>query len=928
MTAEQSALPPAHSAEPDYFAEFQAGLRFELDPFQVRACRAVQAGRGALVCAPTGAGKTVVGEFAAALAVAKGGKCFYTTPIKALSNQKHADFAALLGADQVGLLTGDVSANSGAPVVVMTTEVLRNMIYAHSPTLAGLSHVVMDEVHYLADQFRGAVWEEVILNLPPEVVVVSLSATVGNAEEFGEWLQEVRGDTEVVVEERRPVPLSQHVLVGERMFDLEPEEAGRGGHGGGRSADGELSKAERRLRHELEAHIKQQEALASFDDPRHGPRRGGPPRRRRGPGQTFLSRAKVIGKLEEEGLLPAIWFIFSRAGCDDAVAHCLRSPLRLISPEQSAHVRELIEERTAQLDSADLRVLGYETWKTALERGVAAHHAGMFTLWRHIVEELFVKGMVKVVFATETLALGVNMPARSVVLESLVKFNGESHVDLTPGEYTQLTGRAGRRGIDTRGHAVLRWKPGVRAASLLRLTDSRTYPLRSSFRPSYNMSVNLIDRIGPAASRSLLAQSFAQFQTDRSISSAAVVLARREQELERETKRLDVAASPLGAEDVLDYLARKSEARSGASRTQQRKNRSGSVGDGLRALRRGDVVRVPVGRRQGWAVVLSPDHDGAHPRPLVLTEAAWSGKISAVDFAHEAPQVVGTMSVPKHLEPKDGRAKRDTAARLAVYTENLPAPLPKRERPSASDGPRSLREHPVHRLSQREEVLAIARRQRTLATQVERLREEIGGRSGSLARMFDQITALLEDFGYLARRPDSDEGPNTTDLGRMLRRTYSESDLLICECLRWRVWEELSLPDLAAVASCVLYEPRGDDERVSRMPTRASQTALAETQRLWGEVCSAEQARGLPTTREPNAGLAHAMWAWADGANLGDALDSHRGYSLSPGDFIRWCRQVVDLLGQIEALAPSAELAKRARAAINGVRRGVVALDA
>ncbi|MGL6233807.1 MAG: DEAD/DEAH box helicase [Segniliparus sp.] len=925
MTAESRERPSSQAEAPDYFAEFQAGLRFKLDPFQVRACRAVQEGRGALVCAPTGAGKTVVGEFAAALAVAKGGKCFYTTPIKALSNQKHADFAALLGADQVGLLTGDVSVNSEAPVVVMTTEVLRNMIYAHSPTLAGLSHVVMDEVHYLADRFRGAVWEEVILNLPREVVVVSLSATVGNAEEFGEWLQEVRGDTEVVVEERRPVPLSQHVLVGERMFDLEPEDPRHGE----RSADGELSKAERRLRHELEAHIKQQEALASFDDPRPVRHRGGqPPRRRGGHGQTFLSRARVIGKLEEERLLPAIWFIFSRAGCDDAVAHCLRSPLRLISPEQSAEVRALIEERTAQLDSADLRVLGYETWKSALERGIAAHHAGMFTLWRHIVEELFVKGMVKVVFATETLALGVNMPARSVVLESLVKFNGESHVDLTPGEYTQLTGRAGRRGIDTRGHAVLRWKPGVRAASMLRLTDSRTYPLRSSFRPSYNMSVNLIDRVGPAASRSLLAQSFAQFQTDRSVSSAAVVLARREQELEKETKRLDIAASPLSSADVLDYLARKSDLSSGASRTQQRKGRSGSVGDGIRSLRRGDVVRVPVGRRQGWAVVLSPDHDGAHPRPLVLTEAGWSGKISAVDFANEAPQLVGTMSVPKHLDPRDGRTKRDTAARLTAYTESLPAPLPKRERAAASDGPRSLREHPVHRISQREEVLAIARRQRTLTTQVERLREEIGGRSGSLARMFDQITALLADFGYLAPDPDSDEGPTTTDLGRMLRRTYSESDLLICECLRWRIWEELSPAELAAVASCVLYEPRGDDERVSRMPTRAAQTALAETLRLWSEVGSAEQARNLPTTREPNAGLAHAMWAWADGANLGDALDSHRGLALSPGDFIRWCRQVVDLLGQIEALAPSAELAERARAAINGVRRGVVALEA
>ena len=201
-------------------ARFAAELPFALDGFQQRACAALERGHGVLVCAPTGAGKTVVGEFAVHLALAAGGKCFYTTPLKALSNQKHTDLTARYGRDRIGLLTGDLSVNADAPVVVMTTEVLRNMLYADSPALQGLSYVVMDEVHFLADRMRGPVWEEVILHLPDEVRLVSLSATVSNAEEFGGWIQTVRGDTTVVVDEHRPVPLWQHVMVGKRLFDL------------------------------------------------------------------------------------------------------------------------------------------------------------------------------------------------------------------------------------------------------------------------------------------------------------------------------------------------------------------------------------------------------------------------------------------------------------------------------------------------------------------------------------------------------------------------------------------------------------------------------------------------------------------------------------------------------------------------------------
>src|SRR4051812_41475342 len=336
-------------------ASFAAQLSFALDDFQQRACQALENGHGVLVCAPTGAGKTVVGEFAVHLALAAGRKCFYTTPIKALSNQKHNDLVARYGPERIGLLTGDQSINGDADVVVMTTEVLRNMLYANSPTLYGLSYVVMDEVHFLADRMRGAVWEEVILHLPDDVRLVSLSATVSNAEEFGGWIQTVRGDTTVVVDEHRPVPLWQHMMVGKRVFDL---------------FEGSEPNAKQTLVDpELIRHISHRREADRLSD--WQPRGRGRPGNRGGRPTIYRppSRPDVIGVLDQEGLLPAITFVFSRAGCDAAVKQCLRSPLRLTTEHERSRIAEVIDRRCADLQDADLNVLGYYEWREGLLRG-------------------------------------------------------------------------------------------------------------------------------------------------------------------------------------------------------------------------------------------------------------------------------------------------------------------------------------------------------------------------------------------------------------------------------------------------------------------------------------------------------------------------------------------------------------------------------
>lgn len=911
-------------------SRFTAELPFGLDDFQRRACLALQDGRGVLVCAPTGAGKTVVGEFAVHLALAAGGKCFYTTPIKALSNQKHTDLVARYGKERVGLLTGDLSVNANAPVVVMTTEVLRNMLYADSPALQGLSHVVMDEVHFLADRMRGAVWEEVILHLSEEIRLVSLSATVSNAEEFGGWIQTVRGDTTVVVDEHRPVPLWQHMMVGKRLFDLfesRPDTDEKGTAGRPR-VDPQL------LRHI--AHRREADRLTDRPPRRHGTR-GGPGR----PSYRPPMRPDVIAVLDAAGLLPVITFVFSRVGCDAAVKQCLRSPLRLTTESERSRIAEVIDHRCGDLADEDLEVLGYYEWREGLLRGLAGHHAGMLPVFRHTVEELFAAGLVKAVFATETLALGINMPARTVVLERLVKFNGEQHAALTPGEYTQLTGRAGRRGIDVEGHAVVLWHPGESTAEpdqVAGLASTRTFPLRSSFAPSYNMTINLVRRMGPEQAHRLLEQSFAQYQADRSV----VGLVRS---AERGERSLDDIATELGGRDsaMLDYarlrakISERERAQARASRLQRRR----AAGEALTALRRGDIISL-TGRRAGLAVVLQADRDSDEPRPLVLTEHRWAGRISPADYpGADAP--IGSMSLPKRVEHRQPRVRRDLASALRSAAAGLVVPERRRGRggtppevpvdPELAALRRRMRDHPAHTAPDREVKVRTAERYLRVEADNAQLRRKVAAATNSLARTFDRIVGLLAERGYITL---GEGDPAVTADGRMLARIYSESDLLVAECLRTGAWDGLGPAELAAVVSTVLYESRGGDgpggPPTVEPPTDAVRRALHQTRRLSAALRADERRHGITPGREPDDGFVAAVYRWARSGDLTSALEASdaagTGSPLSAGDFVRWCRQVLDLLDQLRNAAPGAQLRATAKQAIDTVLRGVVAVDA
>ncbi len=874
---------------------FVAQFPFALDPFQLDAVDAVDRGMSVLVAAPTGSGKTVVAEYAIERSLDRGGKAFYTTPLKALSNQKFGDLVAKHGADRVGLLTGDNAINSEAPIVVMTTEVLRNMLYERSDTLRGLVSVVMDEVHYLQDPYRGAVWEEVLIHLPLSVSVVCLSATISNAEEFGEWIGTLRGETRVVIEERRPVPLEHHYLVGHRLHPMHVEQ------------DGILLPNPYVVsldQHELKTKtyyrrgsgLPQHERISR---PREGHRRVYVPR-----------REEVVEVLAEHGMLPAIYFVFSRAGCDRSVQWLRESGVRLTTREEAGRIRERAESRAAWVDEEDLVTLGFYEFLEGLTAGVAAHHAGMLPLFKETVEELFEAGLVKVVFATETLSLGINMPAKTVVIEDLWKFQGERHELLTPGEYTQLTGRAGRRGIDALGHAVVVYQRQVPFERVAGLAATRTYDLTSSFRPSYNMAVNLVRNYTPDQAHHLLNSSFAQFLADRGVVALERTRTRDREALEGYRTNIECH---LG--DFDEYWELLEEAK--RLRDEDRRGRDLARGDAVRdavaGLRPGEVIHVPRARRRGLAVVIS-SRDG---RPTVLSQDRSFFRLSARDF-EDPPAVLTRIPLPRTGSARSARYRRDVAARLVSLHVKPPRPSRHRadvkvEREAARLEERAAA-HPCRSCPERAKHERWAARAAQLEHQLQGVERRIRVRTETLGRQFDRVLAVLEALGYV-------EGWNITAKGRTLARIYGEGDLLVGEALATGLLEGLSAPEAAALLSSVVYEGRERVPLAGEMPTAETADRYERLQLIWRRIRRTEDDQQVQLCRELDAGFAAPVFHWAEGKPLEDVLQETE---MAPGDLVRNCKQLNDLLRQIEDVAtpPTRDLVRSAR---DAVMRGVVA---
>ena len=896
---------------------FEESLNFPLDDFQREACEVLQQGDGVLVAAPTGAGKTVVGEFAVYLGQQQGKKAFYTTPIKALSNQKFQDLCKTYGSENVGLLTGDVAVNSEAPIMVMTTEVLRNMLYAQSSTLDSLGYVVMDEVHYLADRFRGAVWEEVIIHLPESVAVVSLSATISNAEEFGQWLDTVRGSTTVVVSEHRPVPLWQHVMTGHRLLDLFADNT-------------TISRAADIVRSGDTEKLKVNTELLKATSKRGGPRRGrkgkghgrsGSPRMRRAP------RPVVLRSLEQDGLLPAIYFIFSRAACDDAVGQCINADIRLTDDRQAQLIRAYISEATAAIDLKDLRVLGFDQWREGLNRGIAAHHAGMLPLFKEIVEQLFSMGLVKAVFATETLALGINMPARSVVIEKLSKFNGEQHVDITPGEYTQLTGRAGRRGIDVEGHAVVLWDDGMDARQIAGLASRRTYPLYSSFRPTYNMSVNLLDHFGSDRAMSILESSFAQFQADKSVVNLASKVRRQEKALAGYEESM---SCHLG--DYVEYANLKynlNQKEKAFARDRKRANRD-AVDSLLQLLTPGDVIEIPRGRSAGTAVVVGKPQGGFESRVGIVTLSAHLRVVGPSDFDGDV-NVISRVKVPKHFTGRTPEERRDMSARATAALDagkpprSISAPVSpefeyrRDEREGIARLRKAVENHPCHGCSEREDHERWFNRWVKLKKETDSLRHQIDSRTNTIAQRFAHILELLAEYDYVA--PGGDGTPELQVQGEALRKIYGDRDLLTTLALHGGYFQDLDPAALCAAMSVLVFSGKREETVFMRQYPAGLGGRVDSLHAMWTELTSRERRHRLPETPVPDVGLMWSIYRWARGGSLSQSLERS---DLVAGDFVRATKQVIDALDQLGHAVDDADWRTVCEAAIGLIKRGVI----
>ncbi len=837
-------------------SEFWDTVPFPPDPFQVDAAEAIAGGASVVVTAPTGSGKTLVAEAAVYLALREGRRTFYTAPIKALSNQKYADFAAIYGPERVGLLTGDNVINPGSPLIVATLEVLRNMIYADPGQLDDVGLVVLDEAHYLQDPFRGAAWEEVIIHCPEHVRFVCLSATISNDREFADWVEERRGLTELISADHRPIPLESIYMVKERSgaqnLHMLPTFITREGR--------------RRPNPRIER-------LLSME-------RG---RRRR---FKTPNRIETVERLQGEGMLPAIYFIFSRAGCDAAAQRLVDAGIRLTTPEQRTAIRELAEERTGHLTDDDLAVLDYDRWLIGLEAGVASHHAGQVPAFKETVEELFGLGLVRVVFATETLALGINMPARSVVLENLSKFNGESHQLLRPGDYTQLTGRAGRRGIDTRGFGIVLHSPFVSFDQVTEIASLGAHELRSSFSPTYNMTANLVANYREEQAEGLLEASFAAFQREE----RKVEADDRIEALEHQLHSLEAQAR-CDRGDVEEYLALVEAA--GPSRRQ----------DGIKSLLgAGDVLDVVGGARDGrYAVLKRLSSKSGGARYLVLST---SGRVSTLGYKQitDASNKAGVLDLPAPMRPRDRRFIEDTLRLL----RKVP--------PRRSDrSPRTnLPDHPVAECPDAAQHLAALHKANRVRRRIAQHRAAQNAAGHGLVEEFAAIRSLLGELGYL-------DGWSLTPRGERLRRVYNEMDLLMTETVERGLLYGLEPPDFAALVSVFVYEPRVDKSPGVEWPSTELASRWDTIENLWAELADSEQRHRLAPTRRPDPGFAPIARAWAEGAMFSDLPT--RG--MAPGDFVRVSRQLADVLRQLRDAVH--ELSDDAARTLVMVDRGVVA---
>ena len=851
----------------DLLQSFKARYPFPLDRFQQDAIAAIIDDKSVIVSAPTGSGKTLVAEFAIYTALARGRRIAYTTPLKALSNQKYADFCRQFGQERVGILTGDVKVNTRAPVIVMTTEILRNMFYTGG--LDSLEFVVLDECHYMGDEGRGTVWEEIIVNAPKDVALVGLSATVKNIAEIADWISLVHRPIVPITHPHRSVPLQY--LVADLSGEIHTYEAVRNG----------------------KVRLLGQEREGGYND------------KGRWYTRRVVDPTVMLDELESRGWLPAIYFIFSRAGCERAMETVLAEGKPLLTKSQQQRVDEAIREAVSDTPTMAESPLN-QTIFQALGMGVGLHHAGVLPSVKRLIELLFERGLCKVVFATETMSLGIHMPAKSVVLQSLTKRTDRGFRSLLHNELTQMAGRAGRRGIDPEGKCVMALDVRDGLEDMMRVVDGPPEPVLSQFKLGYG-SVALLLATGQdmATIRRTVESSFGQYQNLKKIRGLEAEVASLEMAVE-DARRF---TAPCGD---FSRIGRYRAARAQVEQQRMARGRAGRHGRSVAEAEPGRLALVR--RKSGASLGIICGLDRRRHRMLVTVLLPHG---TTVQMKEGNIKKIFWQTPPLHL-PRDWERRTRS---LGEQLEALSVPeLVERERSQGPEG--ALAAIECHRCpwGSQSRCDHSWKGVEALEGRLGQKREMLDAFKNAYWQEFCRVVAVLERFGAV-------QDGKLLAKGQLISGLRHDNELLVAEMVDRGILEDTTLAEAAALCSCLIEESRSGDAAVARLFLKKRpklRRKLQELESLAHTVLEVQRHHHLPMPVGVSTGFMPSVFRWASGEDdwTGIVEESFGGHE---GDLIRALRRLIDVLRQLGEASevPPAIQAMLARAA-RVVDRGIV----
>jgi superfamily II RNA helicase len=852
---------------------------FPLDQFQIRAAEALLERKSVLVTAPTGSGKTVIAEFAIFDALDRNLKTIYTTPLKALSNQKFRDLSEQYGSNNVGLLTGDVSINSGAKILVMTTEILRNILYQDISRTDDVLYVILDECHYMNDRERGTVWEEIVIHCPSHILFVALSATVSNAKELAGWITSIHNQTVIIDHPHRPVPIEHLYFTKGKVISLL-----------GKDGDKNTS-------------------IAKNDMPYRKP--------------SDVNTTLLLKELRDRNLLPAIYFVFSRRGCDQNLDNTLMAKLNLVTKEERNKILDIVKK--VERENPSLYETSPITKKLmrALPQGIAVHHAGLVPIMRHLVEILFQKNLIKVVFATETLAAGINMPARTTVISSLSKRGDFGHEVLSVNSFTQMTGRAGRRGKDDVGYCVIVDDGKEPYSEAVRLVQSPPDNIKSNFTISYNMALNLLRNFTSEEIKNILRKSFGQYVSNKEIIDLKLDLEQQQQSIEKYITpcdykpQLKVSEMPLiDYENILDSIAYQ-ERHIRHLQEEFEDKQYQRMKDLLAQARKGSIIVIETDNGINVLAVLISTYsersmkmqNGSNFYAIILTNKGVS-RITPNQCVHIYKDT-------KHVFLPDDIYAQAYNIRIGswITDKSLKKPFDKNENKrylrnfSGLEYPRYLKEeidrldeihikrfnHECHNCPILDNHLNSHQKFRNITKEISDLKENIEFRRQMYINEFRKYVNVLLHYEQLDQDSEGEYRPNKE--GLITSYIRADNELAISLMLNKGLLDNLSPIEISGVIATLIFEPRRASYVYPDRFPRKVKTAIKNLEHIISDLKYIQELEGIEKNINVELEIVELIMKWAEGCNWKDLFN---GNNLDDGDAIRAIRRIIDLLHQLK----------------------------